>query len=263
MGIAEPLHKRAAEQFVTLGRDHRLLGLIRNRLAAERVARMGLTVKHGPLTGFQLTPGAVWGPSDHLLKVVGVYEQCLMNEIVSAGPWRRLYNIGAADGFYGVGLVKAGYAESSACWEMDADSRALIAETAILNDISYKVAIHGEADADWSDATGDEAPQSGDLVLVDVEGFEYTLLSRDVLDRCAKATVMVELHPFLVEHGEAKESALIERARLSHDIRFVDDSVKDLTGVDELRDLSDDMRWLLCSEARETMMRWMVLTPKG
>lgn len=263
MGLAEPLHKFAANQFVTLGREHRLLPLIRRRLAAAHVARLGLKVLHGPMTGFELAPGAVWGESDHLLKLLGLYEQPLLTAMAVGGPWRRFYNVGAADGFYGVGMLTAGLAEASICWEMEAASRTLIAQTARLNGETDRITVFGEADETLSEAEGDLAPGAGDLVLVDIEGFEYTLLSDEFLSRCADATVMVELHPFLVDDGAEKEAALIARASVQFDVSFIDDCMKDLTGVDELRACSDDERWLLCSEAREAMMRWMVLKPKG
>ncbi len=190
-GLSEPLHKFAANQFVALGREHRLLPLIRGRLSAAHVARLGLKFLHGPMTGFELAPGAVWGESDHLLKLLGLYEQPLLTAMAVGGPWRRFYNVSAADGFYGAGMRTAGLAEASICREMEAASRILIAQTARLN-----------------------------------------------------------------------EAALIARACKRFDVSFINDCMKDLTGVDELRACLDDERWLLCSEAREAMMRWMVLKPK-
>lgn len=263
MSLRETLHRSLARLFVKIGRDHRLLTIIRENLAADLARMVGTTVKHGPFAGFKLDDKAVWGSTDHPLKVLGLYEQPILNIIAKGAPWNALYNIGAADGFYAVGAVKTGVAQKALAWEMVAQSRDLIAKTAKDNGVADKVEIFGAADEALADATGARVPGPKDVVLVDIEGYEYTLLNDDILKRFAKATVIVEMHPFLVPDGDAKEAALIKRAGKHFDVAIVDDAVRDLTGLDDMRGYSDDARWLLVSEARERQMRWLHLTPKA
>ncbi|MGV6838908.1 MAG: hypothetical protein ACWA40_01800 [Planktomarina sp.] len=262
MSLRETIHRSIAKLFVKIGRDHRLLAIIRENLAAELARNVGTTVKHGPFKGFKLDDKAVWGSTDHPLKVLGLYEQPILNIIAQDAPWNALYNIGAADGFYVVGAVKTGVAQKAIAWEMVAESRDLIAKTAKDNGVADQIEIFGAADPQLADCTGARIPGAKDVVLVDIEGYEYTLLNDDILNRFSKSTVLVELHPFLVDDGDAKEAALIDRAAKHFNVAIVDDAVRDLTGLEEMRGYSDDARWLLCSEARERQMRWLHLTPK-
>ncbi len=260
--LRETLHRRAADLCVDLGREHRLLSIIRGRASSRLAGSLGNTVRHGPFAGFELPNGATWGASDHSLKVLGLYEQSVQTLVASCGPFARLFCLGAADGFYGVGMVRAGLAGRSLNWEMAPRSRATIEETARINGVEGRVAVFGAAGSGFDIECGEAPPGAGDLVLIDVEGAEYDILTSGTLARLCQATFLIELHPFLVEEGEAREAHMLDAASEHFEIRFFDDCVRDLGGIDELADLSDDMRWLLCSEARAVQMRWAVLRPK-
>lgn len=261
--LRENLHRQAASAFVDLGREHRLLAVIRDRVAARLASSLGYQVQHGPFTGFSLSERANWGASDHPLKVLGLYEQEVQQRIAALAPFNRLFCLGAADGFYAVGMVKCGLAQRSLAWDIDAQSRTLIAETATLNGVAERVGIFEAATHDFDQTCGEAGPGAGDFVLIDIEGAEYDVLQRETLTRLAQATILIELHPFLVENGEAREAGMLANASENFEITYFNDCVRDLGAIDELADFSDDMRWLLCSEAREKRMRWAILTPKN
>ncbi len=261
-GLRENLHRRVAQAFIDIGREHRLLALLRERENKRLKNQLGNEVLYGPLKGFKLIDVAQWGASDHPLKILGLYEQPVQSRMAELGPLNRIFCLGAADGFFGVGAVAAGLAKRSLNWEMVEESRRIIAETAELNGVADAIKTFDIADSGFVAETGEEAPGPGDLVLIDVEGAEYDILTAETLKVLSATRVITELHPFLVPEGKAKEEALLERAGAVFDINFIDDSIRDVTGIPEFREMSDDARWLACSEARERQMRWACFMPR-
>ncbi len=260
--LREKFHRYVAESLIDIGREHRLLALLRERENKRLKNRLGNEVLYGPLKGFKLIDAAQWGAADHPLKILGLYEQPVQSALKELSPLNRIFCLGAADGFFGVGTVTAGLAKRSINWEMIEESRRIIAETAKVNGVSDQVRIFGTADSDFIVQSGEDAPGPDDLVLIDIEGAEYDILSEETLKTLSSTNVIIELHPFLVLDGEIRENALLQAASKLFDVRIIDDSIRDVSGITEFREMSDDARWLACSEARERQMRWAFFSPR-
>jgi hypothetical protein len=260
--VRERLHTLLARAAIKIGRRHRLLRVIREQEAADVVGRLGLTVRHGPCAGLKLLPEASWGRSDLPAKVLGTYEQPLHDFIRRNGPFERAVCIGAADGYYGVGLVVSGLAKSALCFEMSERGREVIAATAALNGVGDRVAVEGKADAQTLAGCLSMLPARGALFIVDIEGAEYDLLTADVLFGLAGHHVLIELHPHLVPNGLAAQQRLIGDATPHFQVAIVRDHGRELPDIPELAHLSDDQRCIICSEARETQMEWLLLSPR-
>lgn len=260
--VREQLHTLLARAAVKIARRHRLLRVIREQEAADVVGNLGLTVRHGPCAGLKLLPEASWGRSDLPAKVLGTYEQPLHEFLRRNGPFAQAVCIGAADGYYGVGLVASGLARSSLCFEMSERGREVIAATAALNGVSDRIRVEGKADAQTLARCLSMLPAKGALFIVDIEGAEYDLLTADVLSGLAGHHVLVELHPHLVSNGPALQRRLVEDAARHFQARTVRDHGRELPDIPELAHLSDDQRCIICSEARETQMEWLLLSPR-
>jgi hypothetical protein len=89
------------------------------------------TVRYGPLKGFKLNDDYDWGPGDLAPKLFGLYEQEVLKLLTELkGKHRILVNLGAGDGYYGVGLVTAGFFERSVCFELTEKGRDSIRKAA-------------------------------------------------------------------------------------------------------------------------------------
>ena len=254
--LRKNLHRFVANSLIEVGREHRLLALLRERENKRLKDRLGNEVLYGPLKGFKLQEAAQWGAADHPLKVLGLYEQPVQAILSDLAPLNRIYCLGAADGFFGVGTVATGLAKRSLNWEMVAESQRIMNEAAEANGVADRIRSFGIAESDFVAQSGEDAPGTDDLVLIDVEGAEYDILSETTLKALSATNVIIELHPFLVSDGEAREQTLLDDAAAVFDVEMIDDAVRDLSGISEMREMSDDARWLACSEARERQMRW-------
>ena len=245
---------------VAVGRRHRLLRIVREQEADIFARKLGLVVRSGPAQGLRLLTNSSWGKSDLANKVMGLYEQPVHSFIGSISPIRRVVCIGAADGYYGVGLVVSGKASSATCFEMSDKGREVIEATAAFNGVSHKVEVLGKADDFTIKACLKD--ELSDLFLIDIEGGEYDLLSAPVLESMSRSHVLVELHPHLVCDGERAQCRLLDDAAKYFHVSIINDDNRILPDLPELKQLSDDQRWLMCSEAREHQMRWLALTPR-
>ncbi len=182
--------------------------------------------------------------------------------LMAMPPQYRLFvDLGAADGYYGIGAVLSERFDRSWCFEIEARGREVIAREAVKNGVADKIVIRGEATpafhAELSDAERREA-----VLLVDIEGGEFGLLGTAVFEAFRHSMILIELHPWLVPDGEAKVERLKALAAATHDITALTMAARDLSGFPELHHWNDTDRWLICSEGRPQRMTWLQLTPR-
>jgi hypothetical protein len=101
------------------------------------------------------------------------------------------------------------------------------------------------------------------LVLVDIEGGEDELLTALTLRNLRGATFIVKLHDFAAEQRLASV-VLVERfSDAGYDLEYIHPGSRNPHQILGLESLSDDDRWLLCSEGKPSEMRWAVMVPNG
>jgi hypothetical protein len=195
------------------------------------VAWHGLTVSGGPFAGLTYPDRE---PLSLVPKLLGIYERELHPAIeaaIAAQP-NVIVNVGAADGYYAVGLARRCPEARVVAYEADAGQRELCRRVAAANGVN--VEIRGAA------GPGDLAGAA--LVVMDCEGCERALLAPPVA-----ATVIVELHDFL-DPGVGE--AIAERFAPTHDVEIVPSGPQPPHSE------------LALSEYRPGPMRWAVLTPR-
>src|SRR4051812_13685670 len=101
---------------------------LRRRLLSNYYHDMfGGKIQLGPLKGFSVEREPKWGTGDVASKLFGLYEQEVLTIIESCiGRKKVLINLGAADGYYGVGLIATNTFPSSVCYEMSDEGKASI-----------------------------------------------------------------------------------------------------------------------------------------
>lgn len=235
----------------------------RLRVSKEVFEMMNGVVGYGLLKGLKLADDAWWGAPDKASMLLGLYEQELLETLCSKPLTDRSYfiDIGAADGYYGIGLVMAGFFKKSFCFEISEKGRQTIKENAKVNGVSERVEVFGAADH----TLAQQLPQGcidDAVVLVDIEGGEFDVLNKEFLKRFQNAYILIEIHNW-IEGFEEKYFNLLLAANQYFEIDTVEPVVRDLTKFTELNDFTDDNRYLICSEGRPNVMRFLRLNPKS
>ncbi|WP_322998801.1 hypothetical protein [Castellaniella sp.] len=241
--------------------------IIQKRLYLSRVINdhFSGTVGYGPFQGLRFTDDSWWGGGDRAGMLLGIYEKEVLETLTTLSErheYEYFVDLGAADGYYGIGVVVSGLFEKSYCYEQSEHGRSLIRQACVLNDVSdKKVEVRGLATNDFYKDLPEDVLRSC-VLMVDIEGAEFSLLDRSVLHAFRKSTIIVELHEMLLENGDDLLLDLKRRAVEYFSIREITVGSRDLSGFKELENYRDDDRWLICSEGRRAVQRWYIMTPK-
>lgn len=142
---------------------------LRERTGNNFFVSTGGYVKSGPLAGLRLLGPSKWsGFQDLTPKLLGTYEQHLLTELKptnSDNSWGHFICVGAADGYWALGLAKAGWVKSVTAFEVDPESRAQLIKSSQVNKIS--VAVNSEFNS-LSLETVEGSKEESTLILVDI-----------------------------------------------------------------------------------------------
>ena len=213
----------------------------------------------GPFSGLKISNTAWWGHYDKASKIFGLYEASVLQEINQSLGYDTFIDIGAADGYYALGVIHGGIAKKAICFERSLIGRSAIKRNAEINGLIDKIQIMGQADVD---TLAKLDLRQGALVLIDIEGFEYELLTPKIIEKFSSCKLIIELHPFLA-NGALSESDLIDRLQEHFKLRFLDDNVRDTTNIQLINEFTSDERSLILSEGRQQQMRWLIAVPKS
>jgi hypothetical protein len=229
--------------------------------AARRVAdELGLAVRRGPFEGLRFIEAAVAAP--HLAdclpaKLIGSYEQELhpsLERLIGAG-FPAVVNVGAAEGYYAVGLALRMPEARVHAFEIDDGRRELCRELARANGVEDRVHAEGECDPAWLAGLEDDC-----LVVVDCEGCEVELLGQEQAANLSGSALVVELH----DHIDPRSSRQVDELfSPTHEIERVVATPRYTGDFPELEFLGWKNRELAISEVRTHPMAWAVLTPRG
>ena len=189
----------------------------RHRRNGEIVfARTNGVVVAGPFKGLQYVEsgrGSSLGP-----KLLGTYELELretIESIIQRG-YKTVINIGAGEGYYGVGLAKRMPNSRLICFDAEPINREQITMLARRNGVEAQIDVRGLCDdMSLAQAIGD----SNDvLVICDIEGAEVEVLRPDAVPSLKRADLLVEMHD-IVRKGCS--DAIRQRFAATHDIEVI------------------------------------------
>jgi hypothetical protein len=153
-------------------------------------------VAAGPFRGMKYVAAGVG--SVYYPKLLGVYERELhpiVEQIVRLGP-DRIIDVGAAEGYYAVGLALRNPRATVVAFEQTDDGRRLVAEMAAGNGVADRVRVLGRCEP--ADLRAQVAGAKRPVVVCDVEGYEQTLLDPAAVPQLVNSRVLVELHEFII-----------------------------------------------------------------
>lgn len=218
----------------------------------------------GPFQGMRIELSPL--SSRHLLGyILGSQELELRDAIddIVAHGYRTILNVGAADGYYAVGLAARLPQARVEAFEAQREFHPLIARTAAANGVAARVSIGGLCTADLLQARL-AAAEGPTLVFMDIEGAEVELLDPLTVPRLARADILVETHDAFV--AEATET-LMQRFRATHDIACYTARPRVLADfppnfLPHLRRWFPSLAVELMNERRTGLQRWLMLTAK-
>jgi hypothetical protein len=103
---------------------------------------------------------------------------------------------------------------------------------------------------------------SNTVLFIDIEGAEFELIDNKTFNAFKNSIIFVELHDWLFEDGEEKLCKLKNDSTSTHQLTEITMGSRDLSIFSELNTLNDNDRWLICSEGRGRLMKWLRFDPK-
>ena len=148
-------------------------------------------------------------------RLLGLYESELHESVDRLRRWRpdRIVNIGAAEGYYAVGLTNLMPNAAVIAFEGDEFARFLLRKAVAANDLAENVEIRG-----WCGISSLESALDGysrPSLFVDCEGFEDELLDPIKVPALRHAAIIVELHDMFVP---GVDETIRERFEKTHEI---------------------------------------------
>jgi hypothetical protein len=246
---------RLAEQGRMLARRRALLSEAMDVLIEHTG---GLSVLSGPFAGMVYrapSPSACFPQ-----KILGTYEKELwpIIEIICSRGYDIIVDIGAAEGYYVVGLARRLPECQVIAFEANANQHPMLQHIAQANGVWSQIRLMGFCTQEELAAS---IPRKGKCCIIcDVEGFEAALLDPEMLAQLRECSLLVEVHDHLRD-GVSK--LLTERFEKSHQIDVIvgrPRSTADLpTGLAEFEQaLLPGM-----DEYRGGPGRWFWMMPRG
>ena len=261
--------------------NHQMIAPLMRRILPERFRPIGYlthlvrkrtqdTVRRGPFAGMRYIDRSIG--SAHLPKLLGTYERELVEiiELVCAGFPELIIDLGAAEGYYAIGLALRNPRARVVAFENERPGREALQKMTFLNGVHHRVQIRGHCEPiDLKailESGKDELPRVLDqppFVICDVEGDEDRLLDPAVVPGLRTTRILVETHEF-IQPGITDE--LRRRFVPTHSIESIWQAPRSRADFP----FSSPATWLLpksyldwaVSEWRPVRMCWLWMKPR-
>lgn len=217
-------------------------------------------IYQGPFKGMQYVSQSIG--SKLLPKILGTYEYELHHciERICKNPPPLIIDIGAAEGYYAIGMAIRNPNANIIAFEMDECGRKLLYEMALNNDVSNRVSIYGKCNP--HDLSSVLKSNSNIVIICDTEGYEHHLLDPKIIPELKQSTILVELHDFIVP-------GITDRIKMrffpTHNIEEIfqkERSSDDFPWENMITHLVGEfyLRQAVC-EGRPVIMNWLFMEP--
>lgn len=190
-------------------------------------------------------------------KLIGSYESELhpfMDELKINKP-DVVINVGAAEGYYSVGLKLMLENIDVLAYDIDPKSKEKTLELSKLNNV--EVACKNK----FLSSELDGLEKKDIFILCDIEGDELKLFSKDEIIKYENCRIIIETHSTKIGHSKDILPNLFSK---THDIKIIDQKGSDSFEVPESIVQSNHLDILLSKwECRTHPTPWLVLTPKN
>ena len=214
----------------------------------------------GPFEGLKLSKNVWWGQNDYISKIFGEYERNVVDELIkNANKYENFIDIGAADGFFALGILRATSIKHAYCFEISEKGRETIGRLSKINKYEDFITIFGEANSEELLKLMSSVKEA--LILCDIEGYEFELFDDNVLSTLRHCTIIIELHDIALPNIQKNRLELIQTAQKYFDVSFVNRRNPTFNTIDEISTWSDIERAIGFDECRPCRMEWVLLKP--
>lgn len=227
------------------------------KYTAEFISKYPKVVQGGPFKGMKYVDQAVG--SNYLHKLVGSYESVLHEYVESlrTKKFDTIIDIGAAEGYYLIGLGQMFPQTKLVGFEIEESGRQLIREMYEKNNLNNNLVLEGEADVH------NVAPYISDntLLICDCEGAEFDILNPAVEEAFSKVdTAIIELHDFI---RPGTKEALMANFSKTHNIKLIPFALVNPVSFPFLASISNENeQYELRRERGWQEQEWMILERK-
>jgi hypothetical protein len=173
-------------------------------------------VRQGPFKGMKYINASTG--SVILPKIYGTYEKEL-NHLLNTENLKSydiILDIGAAEGYYAVGLTRLIMSTKIIAFEATEKGRKMIQKLASLNRVTDRIKMEGFCDEKLLNSYLDKYNRP--FIIMDIEGGEISLLDPELVPQISKADILVEIHTFLNKNIPVY---IKERFKNSHHIQII------------------------------------------
>ena len=214
-------------------------------------------VQSGPYKNLKISDDVNWSDQDFNAKVLGIYEEEVQKKLTEWNV-QNFINLGGAEGYHGLGQLLTKTKKKLYVFEQDITTKRILKKNSEINNIENQVVILDKADEKFLDLIKKFNVDLNDsCFLIDIEGSEYNLLNDKILNELKRSKLIIELHL-----DEENQNKLLTRLKNFFNLQILTTSNRDLSKFKFLENFQDIDRWLLVSENRPSMMRWVVCIPK-
>lgn len=230
--------------------------LHRCKISSEIFEQTQGEILYGPFAGMKLLKNNSWvGDGDIAPKILGYYEEELAPEIkrASCAGYDSVINVGAAEGYYAVGMARMMPASKIYAFDIDEEAQAICREAGQVNEVGERLEIGGLCTPENLSELLDDSKRP--YLVMDIEGAEKELLCLEKVPALARTDFLVECHDFM--DGEITPT-LQKRFSQTHDLEFVSQAGRNPNQIEGLRTYNELDRWLVVCEFRPVAMHWLI-----
>lgn len=203
-------------------------------------------------------------PNFNSAMLLGTWELELEQQIFKllANKPKKIFCIGAAEGYYAVGFASKLHASKVYAFEIQQQYRHFLHNLSATNNCT-NIEVHGECTPKILQHHLAK-DSSSTFIICDIEGGEIELLDLNEVPALKKASILVEIHEMYVTDCE---KVLIEQFKNTHSFTVIQGRKRTLQDLPKklsfLRCISSSTKILsLMDEGRPYPMNWLYLEPK-
>jgi len=238
----------------------------RRRLHRRVLARLDSPrrVSQGPFRGMRYVALAYC--SEILPKLVGTYENELVPaiETICESNCDRIVDIGAAEGYYAVGMALRNPSARVVAFEINPSARHYLRRLSRRNGVAGRIAIRGSCTLD---SFGDSLEGARRPALIcDCEGAEDQLLRPDLIEPLRRAWIVVETHDGLeTDHGvlEGITRRLHERFEATHEVEIIPSRARSREELPRGCSVLTDPEAAAAMDEGRPWAQWLFLKPRA
>jgi hypothetical protein len=217
-------------------------------------------VCNGPFKGLKFDREAGQSGSTYAM-LLGSFESEIHPHIYAASQrqYDALYNIGCADGYYAAGFARL--MPGTTIYAFDTDKRALAMAKKLAMQNEVQDAIHF-AGTFYAQNVEQVNPEKRSLFIVDCEGAERNIFTRENVGKLIHADLIIEMHINIYPDLEEYFTALFGATHHIAIVNSVDDHLKAKTyNYPQLDGLDYNLKYFI-TEERAIFMQWIILSSK-